>query len=283
MLQTIIDNWFQYCLRYYTSRTCGHYRMVLHSFNNFLAQDGKKLSTEAIEKYIDSILQDRKVATANRHLVPIKSFCRWRAEHYHINNPASKVKLLKEETPQQRVLSDKEYEKVLATVKGIDKAIIQFLANTGLRKTEFRKLTDENIGVGFIHLEGKGRKTRLIPLNNICKNILVKYKSIKPLIGKYPGREGLYWCCKKAARQAEIKKFGPHSLRHFFATRLMRADVPLIKISKLLGHSSIRTTERIYIHWIPDDLLARLLPFYIITLPDSGSPAASSLIWAIVF
>jgi len=54
---------------------------------------------------------------------------------------------------------------------------------------------------------------------------------------------------------AGIERFGPHAIRHFFATRLMRQGVPLAKISKILGHASIKTTEQIYIHWLPKDVL----------------------------
>ena len=54
-------------------------------------------------------------------------------------------------------------------------------------------------------------------------------------------------------KKAEITDFRFHDLRHTFATRLAQAGVDLYKISKLLGHKNIRTTQR-YAHHCPDSL-----------------------------
>ena len=55
--------------------------------------------------------------------------------------------------------------------------------------------------------------------------------------------------------RASLAHFHPHSCRHLFATTLVKAGVPLAKISKILGHSSIEITIRVYTHLFPVDLL----------------------------
>jgi len=258
----ILPKWKGHCNRYFTERTVGHYSMVLRMFKDYLQKDGGLFTAEAVRGFIDDLLLRGRRRTANAYLTALKSFCKWYSREYEQENPTEKVKMLKEDEPNQRILSPEEYQKVLLAAKGIDNDIIVFLANTGLRKTEFRKLDWRNIApdLSYIKLQGKGRKVRLIPLNSRCKDILNQYPKedrVGPveLTERYPGIEGIYWLCKKIAKKSGIKGFGPHALRHYFATELMRKSVPLVKISKILGHSSIKTTERIYIHFMPEDFI----------------------------
>ncbi len=67
-------------------------------------------------------------------------------------------------------------------------------------------------------------------------------------------RRLLHTICTNAAVAAGIRQFGVHSLRHLFSTELLRRGVAIANVSKMLGHSSIRTTESIYIHYLPDFL-----------------------------
>ena len=52
-----------------------------------------------------------------------------------------------------------------------------------------------------------------------------------------------------------MKKFGSHAIRHFFATELIRKGVSIYKVSRILGHAFVKTTESIYVHLMPIDLL----------------------------
>ena len=54
---------------------------------------------------------------------------------------------------------------------------------------------------------------------------------------------------------AGLENVTPHTLRHTVATLLVRAGVPLIEVSKLLGHKDSRITERVYAKFSPDYLL----------------------------
>jgi len=234
--------------------------MVLRQLQSHIEQDGKQLTTEAIEAYLDELLEHSTRRTFNCYLTAIRSFCNWRSERFKVDNPAACIHIIKEDPPRQRVLSEEEYVKVLKHARGMDLDIIEFLANTGLRRDEFRRLTWADIpdGYKFIRLKGKGRKGRVIPLNATCKDILNRYDRVDGPVQfaqRYPGREGTTWLCKRISRDIDIPRFGPHALRHFFATRLIKAGVSIYKVSKILGHSSVKTTESVYAHLVPQDLL----------------------------
>ena len=137
MRQEISENWFRYLSTYTTPATISLYRGRLHKFNEFLAEHDRPLNPEAIEEFLfgirDSGLSKRYV---NVNLTVIKSYCKWRYRDNEKANPASSIKMWQEDEPNRRVLSKEEYQKVLAVAKVIDRDIIVFLCNTGLRVTK---------------------------------------------------------------------------------------------------------------------------------------------------
>jgi len=60
---------------------------------------------------------------------------------------------------------------------------------------------------------------------------------------------------RRAAKEIGSPKFGAHANRHYFATDMIRRVINLYKLSKILGHASITTTERIYLHLTPVDII----------------------------
>lgn len=249
--------------RRYKPRTQVHYRMVIGRFAEFAPVYAADIKAIHIERYIDTVLQKYKNSTGNAHLAAMKSFCRWLNEYYDLPNPCLKIKTLDADPPQVRVLNDQEYQQALACCKSKERDVILFLFNTGLRRSEFQQLTWNNITHDrrFIKLAGKGRRFRMIPLNKTCQTILGKYPQ-KPgstyldFSKSYKVPDSLYRLCNKLARHAGIPRFGPHAIRHYFATTLYRKGVPVQFISAILGHADTSTTEKIYIHiWPPKDLL----------------------------
>lgn len=257
-----IQSWLHYCRRMYTARTCEHYEMVLRQLQEFIVNDGEELTTEVIEGYLDKLLENNTRRTFNCYLTAIRSCCRWRSSRYHVNNPAESIHIIKEDPPQQRILSGDEYAMILKHARGQDLQIIEMLAHTGLRRAEFYGLTWDCISpdLKFLKLKGKGRRARVIPLNQTCRDILRRYKRIDgpvQITRRYPGKTGTYWLCKRIARDIGIPKFGPHALRHLFCTRLVKAGVSIYLVSKLMGHSSVLTTSKIYAHILNEDLLGK--------------------------
>ena len=249
--------WFRYCNSRYTERTVEYYRDCLAVFNKFLA--GRDLTQDSIEDYINTKYLDGWChRTINANLTAIKSYCKWRSAQYGLENPASNIPLLREDPPKQRILSLEEFKKVLDVAHGKAKDMIVFVANTGVRLSELNKLRWSNISPDFrfVTIIGKGRKVRVVPLNSACRKILSTYQPDGGLLPfAYPEyRSKARFVCHSLARKAGVDLFGTHALRHLFATQLARQGVGIYKISKLLGHSSVTTTEQIYVHIAAADL-----------------------------
>lgn len=261
MKSEIEKKWFRHLSTYATTATVNLYRGRMQKFNEFLAQYDGPLNTDAIDEFLYYI-RERGLSKryVNVNLTAIKSYCKWRFRDNEKANPARSIKMWQEDPPNRRVLSEEEYRTALAVAQGIDRDIIVFLANTGLRVTEFCSLKWQDLAADMRYLTvvGKGNKMRVVPLNPQCRDILEKYRGSNG-DGRLPisrrSRHSVNRICEKLAKKAGIPKFGPHACRHFFATQLIRKGVSIYKVSKILGHASVKITEQVYLHLVPVDLL----------------------------
>lgn len=144
-------------------------------------------------------------------------------------------------------------------------AILETLYSCGLRVSELcnLKISDLYLNEGFIKVEGKGNKQRLVPISPRAVSELNDYflvrgeKVIKPgfedyvfisNFGKNISRIMVFHIIKELANQIGLKKsISPHTFRHSFATHLLEGGANLRAIQCMLGHESIGTTE-IYTH-----------------------------------
>lgn len=144
-------------------------------------------------------------------------------------------------------------------------AILETLYSCGLRVSELcnLKISDLYLNEGFIKVEGKGNKQRLVPISPRAVRELNDYflvrgeKVIKPgfedyvfisNFGKNISRIMVFHIIKELANQIGLKKsISPHTFRHSFATHLLEGGANLRAIQCMLGHESIGTTE-IYTH-----------------------------------
>lgn len=238
-----------------SARTQETYRDALSRFLSSIPDKPiGKLTSVDIRNYLDRKLWIWKRATANVHLTAIKSFCKYLAESYDIPNVADTVKTFKREPPNQHFINHEQYLKVLSVCTPKENDIIRFLGCTGLRASEACGLAWDSIEPQLTRITviGKGNKVRIIPLNETCREILRKHYKTGTII--FPkSRRQLHRICRKAGDRVNIH-LNPHSLRHYFATELLKRSVKIAYVSRLLGHSSIAFTEKIYIHFLPDYL-----------------------------
>ena len=249
----VLDDFFRFAQQF-TERTQGHYRMVLNSFVGSLPKNEnifwiQQIKVSHVRKYLSRLLDNGlKNRTCNAHLTAIKSFCKYLHENYDIPNIATRVRMFKEDPPKTRFLTKEEYNKLLEIAPPLARNRLMFLAHTGLRASEFTNLKPECVDeeLTTLTITGKGRKQRTIPLNKIAKELWLK---IQPAT-----KNALYLQFSRLAERVGIPKFGPHALRHFFATQLLLAGVPIVKVSIVLGHASVTTTQACYAHILPEDL-----------------------------
>ena len=147
-----------------------------------------------------------------------------------------------------------------------NRAIIETMYSCGLRVSEAcnLKLSDLYLNEGFIKVEGKGSKQRLVPISERAIAEIMEYMTDRAEIEIKPGNEDylfvsahfkkkmsritMFHIIKELAEQAGIKKtISPHTLRHSFATHLLEGGANLRVIQSMLGHEDIGTTE-IYTH-----------------------------------
>ena len=170
------------------------------------------------------------------------------------------------------VLTVEEIDRIIATVDRSkaegqrNRAILETLYSCGLRVSELvnLKLSDLYFDEGFIKVEGKGNKQRLIPISPRAINEIKLYFTDRNQIevksghedfvfislrrGKRLSRIMIFHMIKELAQQAGItKNISPHTFRHSFATHLLEGGANLRAIQCMLGHESIATTE-IYTH-----------------------------------
>ncbi len=154
-----------------------------------------------------------------------------------------------------------------------DRAMLELLYATGMRVTELVSLDMENLNLdpssAFVRCLGKGAKERSIPIHDHALEALNGYlEDGRPLIvrnqnepalfvnrrGERLTRQGFWLILKGYAKSANLgAEVTPHTLRHSFATHMLRGGMPLRNVQEMLGHANISTTQ-VYTHLTSDHL-----------------------------
>jgi len=240
-------------LRYsqrFSENTKRQYRDALWLFCAAMPDFVEQITPESIDQFIMGLKMLN--SSKNTRLIPIRSFFRFCEDYLGLPNPAKKVKDLRNQPPRQRVISEIEYSKLLEIAKPNERAVIRFLANTGLRATEFAELTPQGISPDqkYMTVIGKGQKRRTVPLNDTCRECLTMIFS-----KSYVSRNSLYCLCLSLSKRADLPVFGPHAFRHYFITELIKRGVPIAIVSKIAGHSSPVITMSVYCHLLVPDFV----------------------------
>jgi len=181
---------------------------------------------------------------------------------------------------RKRVVTPVEQAKLEAVMTPLVKRFFQFLLWTGVRLEEVRGIrpaTDiEWEGLKFRVTAGKGQdgtpKARWVPFIPTVRKALVSL--VEAQIADNEGeathhrskRSGTLWAQRAdelrqwlylACDKAEVARFGPHTLRHTFATRYLAGGGDIYTLSLILGHADVGITQRVYAHLLTEDLAAR--------------------------
>lgn len=157
-----------------------------------------------------------------------------------------------------------------------NRAIIEVLFSCGLRVSELTnlKISDLNLKERFLRVLGKGNKERLVPMSEKAINELSLWFEERDKMKIKPGEEDyvflnrrghhltrtmiLIMVKRQAVEAGIMKTISPHTLRHSFATAMLRGGADLRVIQVLLGHADIGTTE-IYTHLDDESLRQEVL------------------------
>ncbi len=205
--------------------------------------------------------------TVNRRLSSIRSLFRFlRREGFSLNDPARETPSQKEKRPLPNFLPVDDAVRLMempdtSTPEGTrDRAIFELLYGSGLRVSELTGLNraDLNMAERLIHVRGKGRKERIVPITkkaaNAVSNHLEKMDTEStedsPVFMNKRNKRISPAFVRSIFRTYEIKggfsyHFTPHTLRHTAATHLLESqEADLRSIQELLGHASLSTTQR---------------------------------------
>ncbi|MGF1573156.1 MAG: tyrosine-type recombinase/integrase [Sumerlaeia bacterium] len=231
------------------------------------------ISGSTCEDYLRHLRDDLncETPTINRYFASLQAFFTYAIlQEWLSENP---LKLIaRSQTPKKLpvYLAEDELRRLFlapdqTTAKGIrDYAAVVTLAYGGLRVSELVGLntTDVDFNRDTLRVLGKGRKERLVPMNQDLRQALVQYLEADLRVPA-PGEKALFLNAKgkrisvravqyivdELATAAGVEKdvISPHKLRHTFATLLHKNDVDLIDIQALMGHASLASTQ-IYTH-----------------------------------
>ena len=277
-----------------SDHTVRAYESDLEQFVTAVAAAGKRprpsltaadFSPDNVRLYLGVLFQQGvSRASAARKLAAIRTFARWlRREGIIEQDPSALAASPKREQTIPAHLSIDEMNRLLempdrATPLGRrDQAILELFYASGLRLSELvgLDLDDLNLNARMVRVLGKGRKERLVPLNQSAADAIRAYMNDRAQMVRLEGARGAGGA--RGARRAEhplfvnyrgqrlgarsvhrlVRKYvamcsarfgiSPHALRHSFATHLLERGADLRGIQEMLGHARLSTTQR-YTH-----------------------------------
>lgn len=238
--------------------------------------------TRAIIEDYQSFVSDLKTArgqiisnaTKNKKLSPVRRFFSWLVDQDRIlSSPAKSLVYMKEDQRLIRnVLTEAEMRELLKSIEtrtpvGLrNRAIVELLYACGIRTSELCNLRTEEVDLKeqtVLVVHGKGGKSRLMPIGQYATHYIEQYltrarRRMLQGTAEDPGnlflsgrgrpfnRSTLNSTVISTVRKSVSfpKHFSSYSIRHSVATHLLKNDVDIAFIAQLLGHSSLRTTQR---------------------------------------
>ncbi len=237
-------------LRGYSPQTIKSYKFHVSKFIDFCNKNRFNMSHDIVKSYLLSI--DKSTSYSRLCYSSLKFFFGNVLKNaFTIQD----IPIKKNKKSLPKVIPRKEISAIISKTKNIKhKLIIKLLYSSGIRLSELIKMKKEDIDFenNLINIRnGKGGKDRVSILSNSIKIDFLKYYSKYDLKGKYlfEGARGRKYSKKSVQKILEkaSKKIGrkvsAHMLRHSFATHLLDYGIDIRHIQKLLGHSSIKTTQ----------------------------------------
>jgi integrase len=238
-------------------------RRYSFALNNFFKRFPEK---RHLEDFFRADVEDFKLLrmrdkvnprTVNYEVSVVKAFWNWCIDSCGLElwNPAGKVKRIREPEQKKKALSEDTLKALLTACENDWERLLVLLAmTTGLRGNELALLqwSDFDLEGGVLNLDAertKTKKERGLPLRGDVQRLLAKTCNHQP--DKPPSRVFGSWAKNSDAIRyrfraicvrAGLKPVGLHSMRHSFATALLRNGADLRTVQELLGHSDIKTT-----------------------------------------
>lgn len=231
------------------------------------------IDLDTLQQFIYEVAKQVSATSQARVISGLRNFFEFLIfEDYRKNNPTDLIESPKIGRKLPDTLSEVEIDKLLAAIDlshpqgERNRTLLETIYSCGLRVSEVINLQLSNLFFkeGLIKVLGKGNKERFTPIPYSTQKYIAFYiKDIRSHIAPQKGyedtlflnrrgkgltRQMVFIIIKNLAVKIHLnKKIGPHTLRHSFATHLLKGGADLRAIQQMLGHESITTTE-VYVH-----------------------------------
>jgi integrase/recombinase XerC len=269
--------------RGYSKPTLRAYLTDIAGFLGYLEDDvtPTEIGRNHIRHYLAAMMQNHMASSTSRALSALRHFFRFlRRRGSMDNDPTSGIRAPRGQNklpPHLSVDGIKSFLKQSSAnnpvLEARDQALFELLYGAGLRVAEVTSLNLDNLDFDRreVLVLGKGQKERIVPLTAPCLSSIQAYLGVRgrldpptdqkhALFLSYKGQRlssrGVTYLLQRRLRRSGLdENMGPHALRHSLATHLLSGGADLRIIQELLGHASVRTTQR-YTHLGIDSLIA---------------------------
>jgi integrase/recombinase XerD len=248
-------------------------KLLIYLENHKVIYSPITIDEDTVQNFIYDIAKKVNPRSQARIISGLRSFFDYLIfEDYRKTNPTDLIEAPKIGRKLPDTLSEDEINQLISAIDlshpqgERNRTILETMYSCGLRVSELinLKISDLFFDEGFIRVIGKGNKQRFVPvhdnaqkyillyINNI-RNHITAQKSFEDTVflnrrGKGLTRQMIFIILKDLSIKIEwTKKISPHTLRHSFATHLLKNGADLRAIQQMLGHESITTTE-VYVH-----------------------------------
>jgi integrase/recombinase XerD len=250
------------------------YRVAFKNYHAVFPAETGTPTKATLQQFVVT-LRERgvKPVTCNTYVGAMNAFCAWLHEEGHTSERV-KLPKLRVERRLLTLLDDTQMRVLIGyKPKTLRQARVHLAAllslDTGLRISEVLHLRERDIDSDNLILKvfGKGQKERLVPFSPELRRRIYRYEQLRAKKGirsefLLAGFEGTRWEKRNSTTslyllqdKLGLPRFGWHRLRHTFATNYLRHGGDIVRLSMVLGHTQVTTTQR-YLHLVADDLQA---------------------------
>lgn len=253
-----------------TNTTKATYICILEDFIKSIKADTVgDLDILMIDNFIDTLsLKSYKPKTIKNKIVVIRSFIKFLYSKNLIDIRPEAIEIPRTVEVEANFLDEEEQLALIKSAKNPrDKALIMTILSSGLRASEILNLKEDDLyRRSLIVSRGKGGKPRVTFIDPLTEKSIREYHHKREVdsvfvftnsFGKPLSRQYLSRMISETALRAGIKKrVSAHTLRHSFATNMLRKGARIEDVQPLMGHSNISTT-RLYMHFTNEYLRER--------------------------
>nr|DAP97239.1 MAG TPA: SITE SPECIFIC RECOMBINASE XERD [Caudoviricetes sp.] len=253
-----------------TNTTKATYICILEDFIKSIKADTvSDLDILMIDNFIDTLsLRGYKPKTIKNKVVVIRSFIKFLYSKNLIDIRPEAIEIPRTVEVEANFLDEEEQCALIKSARNLrDKALIMTILSSGLRASEILNLKEDDLyRRSLIVSRGKGGKPRVTFIDPLTEKSIREYHHKREVdsvfvftnsFGKPLSRQYLSRMISETALRAGIKKrVSAHTLRHSFATNMLRKGARIEDVQPLMGHSNISTT-RLYMHFTNEYLRER--------------------------